>query len=360
MIRVSILWAGLAGLTGCALSHDVGGEPTASGALPAALAQDKECLQELEDSLSGLPNDLECTGLYTDMRSREVSADVMPYEPALKLWSDGLNKSRYIYVPKGTQIDASDANGWKFPIGTRFWKEFQEPGTDIPVETRIYYKKDEGEWKQSTYEWNAAKTSAKRVTTAKDVVMSNGQTHWLPGSNDCEECHKGRRDRVLGFEQIAMGLPEASGETLAQLIDDGLVKGLKSAPDYHIGPDDKSVDAKALGWIHMNCGVTCHNDNVNRTGQSVDMSLRLNAEELDGRPTDSFPAVTTTVGTETETLRWLGHTRIVPGSPADSWLYTLITQRGDSKQQMPPISTYLVDPDGSDWVKQWIENLKAP
>ena len=29
----------------------------------------------------------------------------------------------------------------------------------------------------------------------------------------------------------------------------------------------------------MNCGVTCHNDNTNRTGQSVDMNLRLNAED---------------------------------------------------------------------------------
>jgi hypothetical protein len=197
------------------------------------------------------------------------------------------------------------------------------------------------------------------VTKAKDVVMSNGQTHWLPGPNDCEECHKGRRDRVLGFEQIAMGLPDATGETLAQLVDDGLVKGIKGMAEYHIGPDDSSADAKALGWMHMNCGVTCHNENDNRTGQSVDMSLRLNAEDLDGRPTDSFPAVTTTVGSDTQTLRWLGRTRVVAGSPADSWLYTLITQRQDM-QQMPPIASYVVDPDGSDWVKQWIEHLKAP
>lgn len=360
MIRVSILWAGLAGIAGCAMSHDVGGEPTASTALPAALAQDKDCLKELEDSVSDLPDDLHCTGLYADMSTREIGADVMTYEPALKLWSDGLNKGRYIYLPKGTQIDASDPDAWKFPIGTRFWKEFQEPGTDIPVETRIYYKKDEGEWKQSTFEWNASKTSAKRVTKAKDVTMGNGQTHWLPGPQDCEECHKGRRDRVLGFEQIALGLPEATGETLAKLVEDGHLKGYDDTTEYHIGPDDSSVDAKALGWIHMNCGVTCHNDNTNRTGQSVDMNLRLNADELDGRPTDTFPAVTTTVETATQTLRWLGQTRIVPGSPEDSWLYTLVTQRGDMKEQMPPLSTYVVDPDGSDWVKQWIEHLKTP
>jgi hypothetical protein len=359
MTRVSIIWAALSGLVGCALSHDVGGETT-STLLP--LAVDAQCQKGVEDSPSGLPDTLSCTGLYQDTKSREVGSDVLAYAPAVKLWSDGLDKSRYIFLPKGTQIDASDPSAWKFPIGTRLWKEFLEPGTDIPVETRIYLKKDEGEWKQSTYEWNAGLTEATRVRIAKDVVMSNGQTHWVPGPTDCDDCHKGRTDRVLGFEQIALGLPGATGETLAKLVEDDLVKNLEGPTELHIGADDDSVEAKALGWVHMNCGVTCHNENPNRTGQSIDMHLRLKATDLDGRPTDTFPTVMTTVDVDTEALQWLGNKRIVPGSPESSWLFTLISQRnvGDQEQQMPPLASYVVDPEGTDWVRDWITGMQSP
>lgn len=354
-----MLWAVLAGLSGCAMSHDVGGEATSTAGLPSALSS--QCRKEVEDSISGLPDRLSCTGLYKDTASRELAPDVQPYEPALKLWSDGLGKGRFIFLPKGTAIDASDPNGWKFPIGTRFWKEFQEPGSDLPVETRIYYKKDEGEWKQSTYEWNQDLTDATRVLRAKDVMLPNGQTHWLPGPNDCEDCHKGRRDRVLGFEQVALGLPGATGETLAKLVEEGRVKNLEGPSEYHIGPDDESVDAKALGWLHMNCGVTCHNDIPTGEGMSLNMRLRMNAADLDGRPTSEFPAVRTTLGAMTQTPTWFGRTRVVAGSPEESWLFSLITARtANQKEQMPPLATYVVDPDGSEWVRQWISNLKAP
>jgi hypothetical protein len=358
MIRWSLLLAALAGVAGCAMSHDVGGEAT-SGAFPLSMASD--CRREQEDSLSGLPELLSCTGLYEDTAAREVAPDVMAYAPALRLWSDGLPKSRFIFMPKGTQIDASDPSGWKFPVGTRFWKEFLEPGSERPVETRIYYKKDEGEWKQSTYEWNEGLTDAKRVLRAKDTVLDNGQTYWLPGPNDCDECHKGRRDRVLGFEQIALGLPEATGETLAKLVEDGLLKSFDGTTEYRIGPDNSSPDAKALGWMHMNCGVTCHNDTPNGGGMSVDVRLRLNPEELDGRPTNTFPAVSSTLGMSTEVPRWSGRTRIVAGAPEDSWLFSLISTRNvDQEQQMPPLATYVVDPDAVEWVRQWIEGLEAP
>lgn len=360
MTRVSILWAALAGLSGCAMSHDVGGEATSStSALPTALSA--QCRKEVEDSVSGLPDHLSCTGLYKNTAARDVAPEVMPYQPALRLWSDGLNKSRFIFLPKGTTIDASDPSGWKFPIGTRFWKEFQEPGSDIPVETRIYWKKDEGEWKQSTYEWNQDLTEATRVLKAKDVAMGNGQTHWLPGPNDCEDCHKGRRDRVLGFEQVALGLPAATGETLAKLVANKRLKNFEGDTEYHIGPDDESVDAKALGWLHMNCGVTCHNEIPTGEGMSLNMRLRMNAADLDGRPTSEFPAVKTTVGAATQVPSWSGRTRVVAGAPEESWLFSLITTRTmDQKQQMPPLATYVVDPDGSEWVRQWITNLKAP
>lgn len=358
MTRVAILGVGLVCTQACAMSHDVGGDAAAQ-LLPIQL--DARCQKELDVAPYGLPEHLSCTGLYSDTEAREVAETVMHYVPAHRLWSDGLNKERYVFLPEETQIDASDSDAWRFPIGTRFWKEFQEPDSRRPVETRLYWKKDQGEWKQTTYAWDDGLTDATRVDMGEDITLSDGQRHWLPGPNDCEECHKGRRDRALGFEQVALGLPEAQDVTLQQLLDQGQLSGFEGPTSYQIGPDDSSAEAEALGWMHMNCGVTCHNDNPNRTGQAVDMVLTLRADELDGRSTQDFEAVVTTVDQDTQTLQWLGRTRVVPGSPDESWLYSLITARNPGgEEQMPPIGTFLVDPDGSEAVREWIESLGAP
>ena len=39
--------------------------------------------------------------------------------PRYPLWSDGAEKQRYLSLPPGTQIDTSNMDDWKFPVGTR-------------------------------------------------------------------------------------------------------------------------------------------------------------------------------------------------------------------------------------------------
>ena len=43
-------------------------------------------------------------------------------------------KRRWISLPPGSAIDASDPDAWAFPVGTRLWKEFSFGGQR--VETR--------------------------------------------------------------------------------------------------------------------------------------------------------------------------------------------------------------------------------
>jgi hypothetical protein len=285
------------------------------------------------------------------MGNRAVADGVLDYTPAYLLWSDGLSKSRFLYVPKGTKIDATNATAWKFPVGTRVWKEFRSPDDDHAVETRIYLKTDDSEWRHSTYEWNGE--DAKRVDSAKNVNVGS-LVHWLPGPNDCEDCHKGRRDRLLGFEQVSLGLENAQGATLADLMDRDLLEGFSGSTSYSIGPPGEEAARGALGWLHVNCGITCHNENTNSTGSmNVDMNMRLDPAQLDGRSTADFNTVKSTVGVATQAINWRGKTRISPGAPDQSWLYTLITQRGD-KMQMPPIATNVVDQKDADTIKQWI------
>lgn len=346
------------GAIGCAASHDVGPGSGAAGELPLPAELTSACLDEVAAAQSDdfLPEHLSCTGLYSDPVKKVIAKSAQLYEPAYALWADDLQKKRYVYLPPGTTIDASDPNSWTFPVGTRFWKEFRTQDNSKPVETRMYMKREEGDWREITYEWDSALKDATRVNARKDMMVGD-LDHTLPEQQDCEECHKGRHDRILGFDQVLLGLPQATGVTLADLVAQKRLKNFDGPTEYHIGSDDQSAQAHALGFLHSNCGVTCHNDNGNSTGHMVNMRLKLDPALLDGGDLSQVDALTTTVGVATQSFKYPGKTRIVAGSPDDSWLVSLISMRGDPMTQMPPLGSTLVDNDDVDWIRTWIASL---
>src|SRR5580704_7565093 len=65
------------------------------------------------------PMSLECTGLYSNIATKVVAPGVQSYAPAVPLWADYASKERWISLPPGTKIDASDPTEWLFPIGTK-------------------------------------------------------------------------------------------------------------------------------------------------------------------------------------------------------------------------------------------------
>jgi hypothetical protein len=77
---------------------------------------------------TGLPADLFCTGLYADRKLSRINGGAMPYTPGVTLWSDGAEKHRYLYLPPSTTIDTSNLDAWRFPVGTKAWKEFRVDG----------------------------------------------------------------------------------------------------------------------------------------------------------------------------------------------------------------------------------------
>ena len=85
-----------------------------------------------------IPDDLSCTGLYSDWATKTIASDAIPYTPALVFWSDGADKSRWLYLPPGTTIDTTDMDNWVFPVGTKIWKQFVLDGQ--LVETRLIWK----------------------------------------------------------------------------------------------------------------------------------------------------------------------------------------------------------------------------
>lgn len=298
------------------------------------------------------PDRLECTGLYTDFAGKLLAPGVREFAPAYPLWSDGAEKTRWISLPAGTTIDTTAPAEWSFPIGTKAWKEFRRGGRR--VETRLFYKVRSDKWLWATYVWKDGDTRTER-SFGETLTLPDGP-YSVPLDIECNDCHKGRKDKLLGFEAPLLGMPGAQGVTLATLAAEGRLSPPPARTSYQIPDDGTGVAAPALGWLHVNCGVSCHNENPNATGYPTGMFLRIDADALSGAPLSSWRAISTTVNRASEVVNFFGQTRIVPGSPEQSLLVKLSGIRG-TNQQMPPIATRVVDVAGLSALQEWVWRL---
>jgi hypothetical protein len=300
------------------------------------------------------PSTLECAGLYSDFPTKTVSPLAKAYAPAVPLWSDGAVKDRWIELPPGQKIDVSDPNEWTFPVGTKTFKQFSYGGRR--VETRLFQKIAARTWVHATYEWNADET-ATTISYGDTVPVDADGGNWvIPTPDQCDECHRGRSDRVLGFEQVLLGLDGATGLTLLQLVVQDLVTPAPTRVNLRIGDDGTGVDAPALGWLHVNCGVTCHNSNANSAAYGAKMLMRLDPSWLDGsRATSAWDPIRTTVGVTAVSGSVQGLPRILAGDPSGSLIIRLTSERGTL--QMPPIASRVVDAPDVALVTDWIGHM---
>src|SRR5688572_24491791 len=74
-------------------------------------------------------------GLFSDITNKVVASAAIGFQPAYALWSDGADKQRWVVLPEGGAIDSSDPDHWRFPVGSRFFKEFSQSGRRL--ETRL-------------------------------------------------------------------------------------------------------------------------------------------------------------------------------------------------------------------------------
>src|SRR5262245_12210654 len=102
------------------------------------------------------PPRLSETGLYD--ATGAIDARNLPFVPQYPLWTDGAEKLRWIRLPAGAKIDASDVDAWRFPVGTKLWKQFSWKGRK--VETRMIWKTGEADWLFATYVWSEDQTNA--------------------------------------------------------------------------------------------------------------------------------------------------------------------------------------------------------
>ena len=331
-----------------------GGETELGGA--AGQGGNPTCTDDVNlPLLDTAPATLDQTGLYASPSS--APGDIAPYvyefTPRYPLWSDGAQKRRFIYLPKCTRIDTSDMNHWKFPVGTRFWKEFtfSVNATPLRVETRFihHYGPGANDWLFMAYQWDpnvTAPTAGNTAPVPNGVVDANGTTHDIPTNSQCTFCHGNLPERILGFSAFEL-TSNPGNVTMATLSHQHL---LTVAAPSGFSPPGTSVEQDGLGYLHANCG-GCHNAFLNVT-PTLSPRMRLLVEQTTVETMDTY---TTLCNVPTYNPEFAGVDRAVPGDAADSEIIQRMSQRGEL--QMPPIATELVDSDGVAKVAAFIDSL---
>lgn len=350
-----------------------------AGALALALGCDRDAPAAAPSPAPAVvPHELRDTGLFADFEQRIVADDVQPFVPQYPLWSDGATKRRWIRLPAGAVIDASDPDAWSFPTGTQLWKEFTFGGR--VVETRYMQLGADGRWAYATYVWSADGRSATlSATTGGDAVapavaLAGGAQHVVPGLADCTACHDATRP-VLGFSALQLSsdrdplaphaepVPEGAVD-LAALLAAGRIVGdlerLQVAPRIAAASPRERA---ARGYLHGNCG-GCHRDDGPLAPLGMDLSHHLAPHSAPDLDDDNPVAIATTVGRRSRAPLPSApsdprHDRIVAGEPDRSVLLGRMRSR-DVVHQMPPLGTRVVDDDAVALVGAWIAELAAP
>ena len=290
---------------------------------------------------SELPARLTQTGLYADLERGQLAPGVREFRPQFPLWSDGASKRRFIRLPAFAQIDTSDMDSWRFPVGTELWKEFSVGGTR--VETRFLRKTGAGDddWAAMAYVWSADGTDA--VAAATGVVDARGTSHDVPSAGECRACHGGRKSFVLGFSAIQLAYTADPGQwDVRALQNEGVIT---TAPRVSLQVPGNETERAALGYLHANCG-HCHNSarpehaGARCFNPQNRLDFWLRSARLDS--VSDTPTFTSGRGLAFE-----------PGDPDNSRMIELTSSRG-FLVQMPPLGTEVVDDAGLSKLRGWI------
>lgn len=329
----------------------------------AAVQTNADSRSELA-SADTLPERLSDTGLYAP-GSRQPAAGLYTFSPQYPLWSDGATKRRWMYLPPGKAIDATDVDAWEFPPGARFWKEFS---LGRAVETRFIERTADGSWRYATYVWEEDGHDA-RLAPAEGIARwpapdAADGIYPIPSRNDCRACHEGAAVPVLGVSALQLSpdrdpqapnaeSPSPNDIDLFDLLNRGL---LINYPTELAGaaprlPAENPEARAALGYLHANCG-HCHN----ARGPLADVDLVL-AQEI-SRSFAEDRIWQTLLDRVAESRMEGADMRLVAGHPERSQLLARMKSR-NPYNQMPPLGTRYADQAAVRLVEQWIQSLPS-
>lgn len=272
------------------------------------------------------------------------SADFKLLELSSILFTDYSHKQRLVKIPSGTQMTRLSGGTIDFPDGTILTKTFfyynDERDTTLGkriIETRLEIK-ESGLWNVATYVWNKDQTNAylktDGITTPVSWIDEDGLSHstnyQVPTGNECMACHQSN-SKVAPIGPSLLNLNrdvERNGGTLNQLTylqNEGL---LNSFPVHEIGQmvdyndASASLEDRGRAYLTMNCA-HCHNPGGWQ---------KANEREFDFRY--EIPFSQTAISYEEEKIK-----------------------RALDDREMPFIGTTMLDEEGVNLVKQYLDNL---
>ena len=318
------------------------------------------------------PTLLSQTGAFSDLSSLTPAKGLVPFEPNVTFWSDGASKKRWIALPNdgshnsaAEQIVFSENGDWTFPNGTVFVKHFDllmdetDPSSSKKIETRFTVKGEDGQIYFLTYRWREDESDADLVVGGADRTLSiqtasgtQQQTWHYPNNSECFTCHSTSESLGINTRQLNGNFSYPSGVADNQLrtmnhlnwfsnpLNEGNIPGYLSVSP--ISDASASLEKRALSYLDVNCGY-CHepgNVQVNIDFRFTTPLDQKNIMQVD--PEDD--------------LGIQGAKRIFQGDHSRS----VIFHRMNSLQtavMMPPLSKFLVDQEGTDLIRDWINSL---
>ena len=316
---------------------------------PAPAVNDPAILSP--DSPTAFPADLSKFGFFRDGAAQTPAERVTPYRLSTPLWSDGAEKLRFLYLPKGATARAQGEGLLDLPVGAALVKSFAftESGKRQLIETRVLLHRASG-WVGASYQWDAGQTSARLVPAGARVPLTTqaGEaiSYKIPNRNQCKECH------ALDNVMTPIG-PKARNLSVAWLDAQHRAGRLDTVPAVaHRLPlwEDRAKQAPALAaraYLEANCAY-CHN----ARGAASNSGLWLGWDEVDPvRLGLRKPPVAAGRGSGMLAFD------VAPGNPDGSILLHRMAST-EPGVAMPEIGRSSVDKDGLAVIRAWIASLR--
>ncbi|MBX3224657.1 MAG: PQQ-dependent sugar dehydrogenase [Labilithrix sp.] len=310
-------------------------------------------LWTVEPNIGGrsVPLRLADTGCVDMARPTEAPAGLVPYSVAMPLWSDGIDKTRWMAVPEGATIHVADDGDFEMPSGSVLVKTFLSGKR--PIETRLFVRHADGEWGGYTYEWSDDGRDAVLLDSGK-VKVVDGAAYTFPSRAQCVSCHTPAAGFTLGLQTAqlnhAIVYPDRRrANQLATLEHVGLFdEPLGPSTMLARFPQRDDVKAAPEDWarayLHANCS-HCHRPGGPGRG-NADLRFSSPLAQI-GCDSAAFFEV---LGRDDPRV-------IIPGDPDGSIL--VARMRGEQMGRMPPLATSVVDERAVQQIRAWIKGIDS-
>lgn len=299
-----------------------------------------EAASAVVEEASEFPALLSQTSYFKNVRRLELADDFTAYRVNAAPWSDGAFKQRFVRLPKGKSATFREDRIFDFPVGTVFVQNVLMLPDDLRLrrlETRVIELRKDGP-AFATYVWRADQREADRTDDGGrvDIETERSYQRWTVSPiSKCSKCHEEKAAPLLGVTARQLNAETKSGNQLEQWKKRGLLQGLdKPTTDIVrlVDPKDEahSLDVRARSYLDVNCA-SCHRPNGNGSGT---MDLRF-----------GVPRERAGLGTYNEIM--------LDGKPFESWVFLRMIYT--DRQQMPSELTTLVDREGADLIRDWVD-----